>query len=145
MQLDGTTLNSCPACGLAVELDDLLWQTDCSCPGCACRLRFVHRCDGRVVVLTFLPAFAHINEAYRLDDMAHLVAEGMRIVLNLSCLDYMPSLVLAALISLAARPLPPAAPFACAGFPPLPWTCFATQLEKLFDVYPDEQSALANF
>jgi anti-anti-sigma factor len=145
-----TASYSCPHChaefetavgGLNPSMGDV------RCLHCGRWVWYLERRQGDLVVLAFVPGLLTGSESKcRLDEICQTIGPATGVVLNLAYLRFVSSMFLAMLVGLNRRIPPENGPLRICCLPDVTRQVFeTTQLDRLFDIYDDEQSALASF
>ncbi len=142
----GQMPNQCPACGKEVILGtgEIVGETPCL--SCGRWLWFVRRTVGDVALLTFLPGLIVGSEsAGRVDEVLAAVGDCSGLILDVSRLRLTSSVFLGMLVALHRTWQPLHGRLKVCGLGRNSREAFkATHLEVLFDIYEDEQAALAS-
>ena len=137
----------CPACDRDVVFE--LWDPggDEPCPHCRRLLWFLQKCCSGVVVLTFRPGLMSGSEAMeRVHEIQEAVANSSRLVLNLSRMRLVSSMFLGMLVVLYRRTVMVEGVVKVCGLNSDTMGVFRnTKLDKIFDIYEDEPTALNSF
>ena len=139
----------CPACGrdVVIELLDLACDMP-PCPHCRRPLWFLRKHRDGVVILTFLPGLMAGNEAMsRVHEVQEAVGSASQLILNLSPMHFVASIFLGMLIVIYRRMVAASGTVKlCGPLHPDTLDVFrSTKLDRLFDIYEDEQTALNSF
>lgn len=139
--------NCCPACGSQVAIEQSTPVGDFPCPQCGSPLWFLRTSLGEVVVLTFLPRSARDRETVeRVDDVISAVGNLRRVVLNLSHLPFVSAFFLGMLVRLHLKMEAAQATLKACGLSRESEEVFkVTRLDSIFDICPDEQTAINSF
>ena len=139
--------DQCPACGSEVVSELLDSGGDVPCPHCRRLLWFLRkRCKG-VVILTFLPGLMSGSQAMgRLNEVQEAVASSSRLILNLSQMHFVSSMFLGMLVALYRRTVMVNGTVKLCGLNSDTIAVFRnTKLDRVFEIYGDEQIALNSF
>jgi len=142
------TPDFCPLCGTVVIIAPATDPAkDAPCPHCGELLWFVRKRLGDVVILTFLPGLMAGSESIDLvDEVVSAIGDTTRVVLNLSHLRFISSLFLGMLVVVHKRLASANGTLKICGVQPEASVVFKiTKLDMIFDMYPNEQSALEAF
>jgi anti-anti-sigma factor len=137
----------CPVCGREVPPERLNWAGDAPCPHCGNPLWFVQGSRSGIVTLTFLPGLMAGSEAMeRVQQVQEAVASSSRLVLNLSRMHFVSSMFLGMLVVIHRRMLAVGGTLKLCGLHPDTADTFRfSKLNRVFDIYEDEQMALNSF
>jgi anti-anti-sigma factor len=143
MDHDWRNINACVVCGNAADLESLLWQDGGACAFCEDHPPYLRKVVDGVIVLTFLPELPWKSGARCLEGLAATIQEGVDLVLNLSCVAVPSSLLLGILISARRKVRTAHGTLRLCGLSASAAEVLQTmQLRKLFDIYPDELTAI---
>ncbi len=136
--------DACPSCGKRLTIVPAALAGDVPCQQCGRVLWFVRKMAGDAVVLTFLPGLMVGSESLeRINEVSSAIGGSPRVVLNLSHLDFVSSMFLGMLVVLYKRAVSAKATLRLCGVQPEALAAFkVTQLDSVFALYEDEQSAL---
>jgi anti-anti-sigma factor len=134
----------CPACGGEVVVGPSSRAGDAPCPHCGHLLWFVRKSAGAAAVLTFLPGLMAGSESVtRINEVLAACGDFSRVVLDLSPLRFLSSMFLAMLVVLHKRVVSAGGTLRICGVQPDAAKVFKiTKLDTIFDLCPDEQTAL---
>ena len=137
----------CPACGGEITWEHWDAAGEMPCPHCRHLVWFVRRCCDGVVILTFLPGMMAGGEAMgRVREVQDAVANASRLILNLSRMPVVSSMFLGTLVVLHRRMVMVDGVVKLCGLNADTMTVFKnTRLDRVFDIYGDEQIALNSF
>ncbi len=137
----------CPYCGAAVDLSLAEPSGDAPCPQCQQLLWFVRKSVDGVTVLTFLPGLMVGSESSgKADEVFAALGGEVRVVVNFSRLRLASSLFLGMMVALRRKVKAAGGNVKVCQLAPVVESSFrATQLHSLFEIYPDEQSAVNSF
>ena len=143
----GQTPNQCPACGNEVMLGAREFAGETPCLTCGRWLWFVRRTVGNVAVLTFLPGLIVGSESDgRVDEVLAALGDCSGLILNVSRLRLTSSIFLGMMVALHRTWQPVHGRLKVCGLGGNSRDALkVTHLDVLFDVYEDEQAALASF
>ncbi len=136
----------CPACRGRVLIERLDRDGDTPCPHCGRLLWFVRRRRKGAVLLTFLPGLQSGSEPMeRIRQVHEAVADSARVIVNLSHMRLVSSLFLGMLVVLHRRIVARKGTMTLCGLAPDTLDAFrVTNLDKVFDIVADEQTALGS-
>ena len=146
-QSSGPPPNQCPACGQKVILGTREIEGETPCLNCGRWLWFVRRTVGDVAVLTFLPGLIVGSESGgRVDEVLSAAGDCSGLILDVSRLRLTSSIFLGMLVALHRTWQPVHGRLKVCGLGGNSRDAIkATHLELLFDLYENEQAALASF
>lgn len=137
----------CPACGREVALEEVDSVGDMPCPRCRQLLWFLQKSRNGVLILTFLPGLMSGSEALgRVHEVHAAVANARRLVINLSQMRLVSSMFLGMLVAFYRRIAMEDGAVKLCGLNADTRDVFkATRLDRIFDIYGDEATALKSF
>ena len=126
----------CPVCDVMLAAESALPTYDTPCPGCGCRLWCCKREVDDVVFLSVLPyRTPEQADVKRLAESLVHSCRALRVVVDLSGLDFINSAMMAGLLVLRRRVLAAKGRLVLCGLSPHVPTVFArTQLNSLFEI-----------
>jgi anti-anti-sigma factor len=135
----------CPTCRKTVSIEPSEQTKDAPCPYCRSVLWFLRKTEGKAVILTFLPGLVTGGECgERVNDVADAIGACPCVVLNLGHLRFVTSMFLSLLVRLHKRVATARGALRLCGLHPDVSEVFRlTRLNTVFDIFPDELSALA--
>jgi anti-anti-sigma factor len=139
--------NCCPYCGTAVDISPSESSGDTPCLQCQQLLWFVRKSIDGVAVLTFLPGLMVGSESGgKVEEVFASLGDAHRVVVNFSRLRLASSLFLGMMIALRRKVKAVGGDVKVCELAPVVESSFrATQLQSLFEIYPDEQAAVNSF
>lgn len=126
----------CPVCDVTLAAEPVLPMYDTPCPNCGYRLWCRKKKVGDVVVLSVLPdGTPEVAEIERLVESLVGSCRMLRVVVDLSGLEFINSAMMARLISLRKRVLAAKGKLVLCGLSPHVQTVFSrTRIETLFEI-----------
>jgi anti-anti-sigma factor len=120
---------------------------DVPCTRCGQLLWFVRKPLGEAVILTFFPGpIVALDSITRVKLVASAAGDLSRVVVNLSHLLFIPTVFLGMLVAIHRRVGEAGGELRLYGLHPRVLATFkATNVDRMFNIYDSEQSALASF